>query len=71
MGDKDSYTGVKYTIQARFTIEGVVERHDVIGAIFGQTEGLFPKDFELRELQRTGKIGRIDIELKSANDKTI
>lgn len=70
MGDKDSYTGVKYTIHARFTIEGVVERHDVIGAIFGQTEGLFPKDFELRELQRTGKIGRIDIELRSANDKT-
>ena len=70
MGDKDSYTGVKYTIHARFIIEGVVERHDVIGAIFGQTEGLFPKDFELRELQRTGKIGRIDIDLKSANDKT-
>jgi DNA primase len=70
MGDKESYTGIKYTIQARFTIEGVVERHDVIGAIFGQTEGLFPKDFELRELQRTGKIGRIDIDLKSANDKT-
>ena len=70
MGDKDIYTGVKYTIHARFTIEGVVERHDVIGAIFGQTEGLFPKDFELRELQRTGKIGRIDIDLKSANDKT-
>jgi DNA primase len=70
MGDKENYTGVKYTIQARFTIEGVVERHDVIGAIFGQTEGLFPKDFELRELQRTGKIGRIDIDLKSANDKT-
>ena len=70
MGDKDSYAGVKYTIHARFTIEGVVERHDVIGAIFGQTEGLFPKDFELRELQRTGKIGRIDIDLKSANDQT-
>lgn len=70
MGDKDSYTGIKYTIHARFTIEGVVERHDVIGAIFGQTEGLFPKDFELRELQRTGKIGHIDIDLKSANDKT-
>ena len=70
MGDKDSYTGVKYTIHARFTVDGVVERHDVIGAIFGQTEGLFPKDFELRELQRVGKIGRIDIELKSANDQT-
>lgn len=71
MGDKDGYTGVKYTIHARFTVDGVVERHDVIGAIFGQTEGLFPKDFELRELQRVGKIGRIDIELKSANDQTI
>ena len=70
MGDKDSYTGVKYTIHARFTVDGVVERHDVIGAIFGQTEGLFPKDFELRELQRVGKIGRIDIELKSSNDQT-
>jgi len=70
MDEKDNYAGIKYNILARFTIEGVVERHDVIGAIFGQTEGLFPKDFELRELQRTGKIGRIDIELKSANDRT-
>jgi len=53
-----------------FTIEGVVEKHDVIGAIFGQTEGLFPKEFELRELQKSGKIGRIDIDLKSSKDST-
>lgn len=51
-------------------MDGVVERHDVIGAIFGQTEGLFPKEFELRELQKSGKIGRIDIELKSESDRT-
>ena len=51
-------------------MEGVVERHDVIGAIFGQTEGLFPKEFELRELQKSGKIGRIDIELNSESDRT-
>ncbi len=60
----------KYVIEASFVVEGVVERHDVIGAIFGQTEGLFPKEFELRELQKSGKIGRIDITLKSENDRT-
>jgi len=60
----------KYVVEARFVVEGVVERHDVIGAIFGQTEGLFPKEFELRELQKSGKIGRINIELKSENDRT-
>jgi len=69
-GQKDRQAGAKYVIEARFVVDGVVERHDVIGAIFGQTEGLFPKEFELRELQKSGKIGRIDIELKSENDRT-
>ena len=69
MGSKEKKSS-KYIIEARFVIDGVVERHDVIGAIFGQTEGLFPKEFELRELQKSGKIGRIDIELKSAKDRT-
>jgi DNA primase len=68
--DTEKFPGAKYVIKATFTVEGVVEKHDVIGAIFGQTEGLFPKDFELRELQKSGKIGRIDIELNSAKDKT-
>ena len=70
MGAKEKQSNSKYVIEAKFTVEGVVERHDVIGAIFGQTEGLFPKEFELRELQKSGKIGRIDIDLKSAKDKT-
>jgi DNA primase len=68
--DTEKFAGAKYVIRANFTIDGVVEKHDVIGAIFGQTEGLFPKEFELRELQKSGKIGRIDIELKSSKDVT-
>jgi len=68
--DTEKFAGEKYVIKANFTVDGVVEKHDVIGAIFGQTEGLFPKEFELRELQKSGKIGRIDIKLKSAKDKT-
>ena len=70
MKDTEKFAGAKYVIKATFTVNGVVEKHDVIGAIFGQTEGLFPKEFELRELQKSGKIGRIDIELSSAKDKT-
>lgn len=70
MKDTEKFAGAKYVIKANFTIEGVVEKHDVIGAIFGQTEGLFPKEFELRELQKSGKIGRIDIDLRSSKDTT-
>jgi len=69
-GQKDRHAGSKYVIVSQFVVDGVVERHDVIGAIFGQTEGLFPREFELRELQKSGKIGRIDIELKSESDRT-
>lgn len=48
----------------------MVEKPDVIGAIFGQTEGLFGSDLDLRELQKSGRIGRIEITLKSEKDKT-
>jgi len=61
---------VKYVIRANFVVEGVVEKPDVVGAIFGQTEGLFGSELDLRELQKTGRIGRIEIELKSEKDKT-
>ncbi|MFH1473768.1 MAG: DNA primase DnaG [Candidatus Aenigmatarchaeota archaeon] len=60
----------KYTIVARFEAEGTVEKPDVIGAVFGQTEGLLGPDMELRELQKTGRIGRIDVELNTTNGKT-
>lgn len=60
----------KYTIYAKFEADGTVEKPDVIGAVFGQTEGLLGPDMELRELQRTGRIGRIDVDLKTINGKT-
>ncbi len=68
-GASQAFT-IKYVIHARFEIEGVVEKPDVIGAVFGQTEGLFGPELDLRELQKTGRIGRIEIELHSKNDRT-
>jgi DNA primase len=61
----------KYLVQASFTVEGVVEKSDVIGALFGQTKGLFGPELDLQELQKTGRIGRIEVELESRKDKTI
>ncbi|HDQ06725.1 MAG TPA: DNA primase [Candidatus Bathyarchaeota archaeon] len=61
---------IKYVIRARFEVEGVVEKPDVIGALFGQTEGLFGPELDLRELQKSGRIGRIEISLDSKQDKT-
>ena len=72
MGSNSQYTATtKYMIVARFEVEGVVEKPDVIGAIFGQTEGLFGPDLDLRELQKSGRIGRIEIQLESKQDKTL
>ncbi|NLB76913.1 MAG: DNA primase [Crenarchaeota archaeon] len=68
-GQSQTFT-IKYVVHARFEIEGVVEKPDVIGAVFGQTEGLFGPELDLRELQKTGRIGRIEIELHSKNDRT-
>ncbi len=71
MGSNSQYAATtKYMIVARFDVEGVVEKPDVIGAIFGQTEGLFGPDLDLRELQKSGRIGRIEIQLESKQDKT-
>ena len=69
MGSSQTVT-VKYVIRAKFEVEGVVEKPDAIGAVFGQTEGLFGSELDLRELQKSGRIGRIEIELQSKKDKT-
>ena len=61
---------VKYVIHARFEASGIVEKPDVIGAIFGQTEGLLGDELDLRELQRTGRIGRIDVILRTRNGRS-
>lgn len=67
---KISPTSVKYSIIADFVAEGPFQKPDVIGALFGQTEGLLGSDMELRELQKEGKIGRIEVELKTEGGKT-
>ncbi|WP_254761949.1 DNA primase DnaG [Natrinema marinum] len=55
----------KYLIHADVTADGVVERSDVVGAIFGQTEGLLGDELDLRDLRQSGKVGRIDVEIAS------
>lgn len=60
----------KYIVHASIFIDGVVDRPDVIGAIFGQTEGLLGSDLELRELQRSGRIGRIEVLTENKQGKT-
>jgi len=61
----------KYLIHAEIVAEGVVERPDVVGAIFGQTEGLLGDDLDLRELQKTGRIGRIEVKVESKGGKEL
>lgn len=60
----------KYVVKATFEVDGVVEKSDVIGAIFGQTEGLFGPDLDLHELRKTGRIGRIEIQMETTQDGT-
>ncbi len=61
---------VKYMVTANFEIKGMVEKPDIIGAVFGQTEGLLGADLDLRELQKNGKIGRIEIEANANSGRT-
>ena len=61
---------IKYMIEARIEVNGVVDKNDVVGAVFGQTEGLFSSEFDLRELQKSGRIGRIEITVNVQGNKT-
>jgi len=68
---KISPVSSKYIVNASIEIDGVVDRPDVIGAIFGQTEGLLGPELELRELQRSGRIGRIEVNVDTRSGKSI
>lgn len=68
---KVSPVSIKYMIHASFKAEGPLEKPDVIGAIFGQTEGLLGSELEMRELQKEGKIGRIEVELETVDGKSV
>ncbi len=67
---KDDTGTTKYLVQAKLEASGVVERPDVVGAIFGQTEGLLGGELDLRELLKTGRIGRIKVDLKTEQGRT-
>ena len=65
MSKGEELTTTKYLIHAEINANGIVEKPDVVGAVFGQTEGLLSNDLDLRELQRTGRIGRIQVIIHS------
>src|SRR3989344_4928428 len=62
---------VKYQIRATLEVNGIVEKPDIVGAIFGQTEGLLGDDLDLRELQKSGRIGRIEVETQVRGGKCV
>lgn len=61
---------VKYLIYTQVEIDGLVEKPDVVGAIFGQTEGLLGDELDLRDLQKNGRIGRIEVDLDGKDGRT-
>jgi DNA primase len=68
--DHEEYTTTKYVVSAKFEVDGVVEKPDVVGAVFGQTEGLLGDELDLRELQKTGRIGRIIVNINTQGGKS-
>ncbi|MGC8562515.1 MAG: DNA primase DnaG [Thermoplasmata archaeon] len=60
----------KYLMKVKIVTDGIVEKPDVVGAIFGQTEGLLGDELDLRDLQKSGKIGRIEVDIESKNGKS-
>jgi DNA primase len=60
----------KYMIRANIVAEGIVEKPDVVGAIFGQTEGLLGNELDLRDMQKSGRIGRIEVEIHQNKGKS-
>lgn len=70
MGKGEELATTKYLIHAQINANGIVEKPDVVGAVFGQTEGLLSNDLDLRELQRTGRIGRIKVSIYANNGKS-
>ncbi len=69
MGKIDLGT-TKYVIHSKIETNGIVEKPDVVGAIFGQTEGLLGNDLDLRELQKTGRIGRIEVNIETKGGRS-
>ena len=63
-------TSSKYVIRASIRANGVVNKSDVVGAVFGQTEGLLGDELDLRDLQKSGRMGRVEVEIRSDKGKS-
>ena len=61
---------VKYLVKATFEVDGIIEKPDIVGALFGQTEGLLGDELDFRELQKNGRLGRIEVETQVKGGKT-
>jgi DNA primase len=59
---------VKYHVKLKFEVDGLVEKADIIGAIFGQTEGLLGPEMNLNELQKVSKVGRIEVNVDTKSN---
>src|SRR6476469_737502 len=59
---------VKYHVKLKFDVDGLVEKADIIGAIFGQTEGLLGPEMNLNELQNVSKVGRIEVNVDTKSN---
>jgi len=68
--DRDDFSTTKYIIRASIEVDGVVEKPGVVGANFGQTEGILGGELDLRELQKTGRIGRIAVNIDVKGGKS-
>ena len=63
-------SAAKYLIKGKIMVDGIVDKSDVIGAIFGQTEGLMGEELDLRDLQKSARIGRIEVEIRQNQGKS-
>ncbi len=61
---------VKYMIKIHFSIKGIVDKPDIVGAVFGQSEGLLGEEMDLRELQKKGRVGRIEVNIRQEGGST-
>ncbi len=63
-------TTTKYMIKAKFRTDGTVEKPDVVGAVFGQTEGLLGNELDMRDLQKSARIGRVEVIIETKKGKS-
>ncbi|GGN08177.1 DNA primase DnaG [Halarchaeum nitratireducens] len=55
----------KYRVHADLVADGIIERSDVVGAVFGQTEGLLGDELDIHALQDASKLGRLDVDVET------